>query len=97
VNSMTTIEFGELPDSPRSMGVKYDHEGIVKLLQERPGEWAKCYPDAPTSLASNIRAGKVAAYVPSHRFEAVVRNSKDSRGEIWVRFIGDDYDPNTLL
>ena len=85
------LEFGDLPESTNS-GTKYPHDEIVEALMARPGQWAKAYPDAPTSLANNIRSGKVGAYVPAHRFEAVTRNTKKNRGEVWVRYLGEEGD-----
>lgn len=85
---MVEIEFGDLPEGPTG-GSKYQHDEIVEALMARPGQWAKAYPDAPTSLGSNIRSGKVSAYTPTDHFEVAVRNSKNYRGEVWVRYIGE--------
>jgi hypothetical protein len=76
---------GDLP--PRG-GPEPVHAALARELRAFPGHWQLLGSNMPRSTAHHIQIGRYAAFRPAGAFEARVRNSRGTRGDVWVRFRG---------
>jgi hypothetical protein len=94
---MNEIKFGTLPTNAAGGGRgPHEHDSIATQLRSKPNEWAQISEDAHTSMAGQIRKGKIPAYRPAGSFEAryVLTDRDLRRGEIRARYVGDE-EPTT--
>lgn len=74
----------------RGLDTRTDDQKFADELRKPAGQWAVYRDDANSSLAHQIKTGKVAAFQDGP-FEAVCRgiNAGSSRGRIYVRYVGE--------
>lgn len=85
----------ETPPEPRrgrQPDTRSDDQKFADQLRKHPGDWAVFREDANSSIAFQVKTGKVAAFRPAGAFEAVCRGITPggSRGRIYVRFVGTE-------
>ena len=91
---MTSIlEWGEPPADGRSPRRK-DWAEVAAILRDNPGQWAKVHTGR--AYATQIVRGLVAGFKPYGAFEAVARETEESKAakgrdrsfDTWARFVG---------
>lgn len=83
------IEFRDPPARlTRGRPVSPKWLAIAEALRARPGEWAYV-GNHYTSKAAEIKQGRLCAFRPAGSFDAVARNVANSRGDLYVCYIGD--------
>lgn len=89
---MTRIVFEAPPARSHRPRGKTKHEKIAATLIKRPGEWAliESYAKQATmsSVAHQIKHGKIRAYGPKGTFDAVGR-SVEGKHRVWARYLGE--------
>lgn len=95
------VEWAEPEVEPGGPGThdRRDHATIAKSLRENPGKWAVVRAEssqtwakaAAGALASNIRGGRNANYLPAGTFEAV-HEEKDGMLRVYARYLGSERD-----
>jgi hypothetical protein len=89
----TYLHFAPLP-SRRHGKRRYDWDQIVMALREHPGEWALVLLSVPTSTAHTIRARRIKALqLDDGVIAATIRESRNSIGNVWARFVPTDQGP----
>lgn len=68
------------------------HRQVASKLRARPREWALVgtygSSDSASSMARNIKMGRLKAYEPAGAFEATSR-TVDKQARVYVRFMGE--------
>lgn len=60
---------------------------LFKACRENPGQWFQLQDRKHSSVTGAIRNGRIKGAAPGE-FEAVSRNTKDTKGDIYVRYVG---------
>lgn len=80
---MTEIKFQNPPMHKRG---RTDWASVAEQLRQRPGEWALVARVNPAAV-THIKRGGYKAF-PAGEFEATSRNARDSKADIYVRYVG---------
>jgi hypothetical protein len=64
------------------------HASMAEKVRKANGRWVLLGTDLSRSLAWHIQTGRYAAFRPVGCYEARVRNTQGSRGDVYVRWIG---------
>lgn len=80
---MIQIKFQDPPALKRR---RTDWDSVADQLKQRPGEWA-LIGNRHSSVASQIKKGQYRAF-PAGEFEAICRNVRDHKADIYVRYVG---------
>jgi hypothetical protein len=77
--------------SPRGAKVSEYWSGIADQLKADPGAWYRILDgEKHAGLASQIRSGRSAAFLPKGSFEATSRKSDDDNTwSVWARYVGE--------
>ena len=76
------------PRRGRRPDTRTNDEKFADELRKHPGDWAVWREGVNSSLAFQVKSGKVSAFRPAGAFEAVSRALENNRGTIYVRFVG---------
>lgn len=77
---------------------RMDWKRVADQLREHPGRWARMPGTFSHSIPGFIKAGRMKPFQPAGTFEATMRGGKRDgdgegvRGQLYVRFIGEDTD-----
>lgn len=83
---MTEIKWEE-PSAAGGGPGSAKYAGLLNEIRKRPGQWG-CIGRHHQGLAAQIKRGLVSG-ADQGEFEAVTRNQKDNKADIYVRFIGN--------
>jgi hypothetical protein len=72
----------------RSGSLKW--QKVAAELKKHPGEWALIEKDVYFSTATNIKKGIIKAFSNTSDWEVAIRNSHQSRGELYMRYVGKE-------
>lgn len=84
--SAPKVEFGDLPGHTT---FRTEWQAVAAELKDHIGQWAKVAhketQSAASGLATNIKAGRLAAFRPAGHFEAAMRGT-----DVWARYVGGE-------
>lgn len=77
---------------PNNRGVPSRHFPLAGELRDNPGKWALIFegdPGRATTLATNIRLGRVTPFSPAGEFDAVQRSRGSRVTAVYARYVGE--------
>src|SRR5262245_32001620 len=88
--SEPSLSWEEPPKDERKPKKESKWAPTARLLQSRPGQWAKIVDNENVGVAALIRHGDIVAFRPPEAWEVRVQLTDGSRwtGHVWCRYVG---------
>lgn len=87
-HTFTPVDAPPAPTAGRTGGT---YIPLFEACRKNPGQWFQVNGRKFTSVADNIKKGKVKGSSPGE-FEVVTRNTFKGKGDIFIRYIGQHSD-----